>query len=760
MASNQIKKVFAPAAFGKNFMNNTLKTIPFSALNCIGASALFRKLNKNKVLIVMYHGVSDSPTSLFCWWQLPFKKFEWQINFLKKNYTILPLREVAEKLDRNEKLPDNVAVITFDDGYRNNYTVAYPLLKKLGIPATIFLATNFIGNKKLLWPDQLYIILRETKKQKLDLTKYGWGVFDLSTLELKREAVDQIGDYFKTVSLDEKYKILGKIKSDLEEEQPLKGLPDFEMLSWEEVETMTKEGLVDFAAHTCSHEILSRLHTPVLRDEIINSCKKVQQGNEQVMFAYTNGRPQDFDRRAKSVLKEINALCAVTTISGLNSSSEDLYELKRISIGDDIDEVNFQLLCSGFIDFFKIQALKPNASFHETTLPQEKITVVLLTDCLVHLAGGAEKQIFELVKGLDKSKYNVFVASLESYGQAPRDLIEAVGGHLEVFRVVRIYGLTGLIQGIKFFRFLKKNKVDILQTYHFSSDIWGAFWGRLARVPIIMSNRRDMGFWRSFFHIWTYRLVNKWVKKVIVNASPMRDHFIRTEGLPFDKFEVIYNGVELPEIHKLPSNEEIRSKFKISKDDIVFMHVANFKPVKGHTYLLKAFKEVLSHHPNTRLFLIGEDTTNGAIHALANELGITNQVVFIGKHPDVKSLLPAADICLLPSLSEGMSNSILEYMATAKPVIATNVGGNPELIDDGVHGILVEKENIPQLRDAMLKLITDPALRNTMGNNGLEKVRRYFSMNAMIANYERLYSSFSVFVCCSLNESLFSVAIL
>jgi glycosyltransferase involved in cell wall biosynthesis len=345
---------------------------------------------------------------------------------------------------------------------------------------------------------------------------------------------------------------------------------------------------------------------------------------------------------------------------------------------------------------------------------------------------------------------------LESYGQAPRVLIKEAGAKLFTFRVVRIYGITGLIQGFKFFRFLRDNKVDILQSYHFSSDIWGAFWGRLARVPVIISNRRDMGFWRSFVHVLTYRLVNRSVNKVVVNASAMRDHFIKTEGLSFDKFEVIYNGVELPDPKEIPSPEEVRSQFSISKEDVVLMHVANLKPIKGHSYLLKAFKGVLAQHPHVKLFLIGEDATNGSVRLLAEELGIVEHVFFVGKHPDVKVMLPAADICLLPSLSEGMSNAILEYMAAGKPVIATNVGGNPELIDHGFNGILVEKENSQQLQDAILKLIADPRLREKMGNNGLEKVRRLFSMNAMVSNYERLYSSINLFIFLSyLNDVAF-----
>src|ERR1700691_386278 len=126
-----------------------------------------------------------------------------------------------------------------------------------------------------------------------------------------------------------------------------------------------------------------------------------------------------------------------------------------------------------------------------------KTNIVLLTDCLADLAGGAEKQIYELAGRLDKSKYNVFVVSLDCWGKASRELIESTGSQLNIFRVVRIYGISGLVQGIRFYNFLRQNQIKIILTYHFSSDMWGTFWGHLAGVPVIMSNRRDMGFWRN-----------------------------------------------------------------------------------------------------------------------------------------------------------------------------------------------------------------------------------------------------------------------
>lgn len=364
------------------------------------------------------------------------------------------------------------------------------------------------------------------------------------------------------------------------------------------------------------------------------------------------------------------------------------------------------------------------------------INIVLVSDCIANLTGGAEKQIYELAKRLDKNKYNVTVISLDCLGQADGGWFTSVGCKYERFRVVRIYGLSGLLQGIRFYNFLKKEKISIIQTYHFSSDIWATFWGKLAGVPVIISNRRDMGFLRKPVHVHAYRWVNRWVSKIVVVSNSIRDMVITTEGEPSEKIEVIYNGVELPANPAAPALAEL-------KDHIVIMHVASLSPVKGHLFLLEAFKKILVKFKNVKLVLIGEDMLNGSLQKQADQMGLKDNVLFLGERKDVSSLLTIADICVLPSLSEGMSNAILEYMAAAKPVIATNVGGNPELVKDGYNGLLVQKEDAEGLKEALLTLIQDKEKSRIMGLNGLSKVKQEFTMEAMIAHYEVLYEKTS-----------------
>ena len=382
-----------------------------------------------------------------------------------------------------------------------------------------------------------------------------------------------------------------------------------------------------------------------------------------------------------------------------------------------------------------------------------KKRIVLLTDCLADLAGGAEKQIFELARGLDKNAYEVHVVSLDCYGQASVELIESTGSLLHTFRVVRVYGLSGLIQGLRFFKFLKNNRIDILLTYHFSSDMWGTFWGHLAGVKTIISNRRDMGFWRNGLHIAAYKLMNHWVNKIVTVSASIKDLVIKEEGVAAERIEVIYNGIELDSRFRGNDNrsfgndnspfgsdnrhlsQELRNQLERKRNDILIMHVANLKPVKGHYYLLEAFAGVVTQFPDAKLILVGRDELDGQLQNLAQKLNISDKVVFMGKRENVKDLLVLADICVLPSLSEGMSNAILEYMLAGKPVIATNVGGNPELVRHDFNGLLVEKENVQQLKEALLKLLGDKDKRRVLGQNGFSRVKSEFSMKTMLEHY-------------------------
>jgi glycosyltransferase involved in cell wall biosynthesis len=169
--------------------------------------------------------------------------------------------------------------------------------------------------------------------------------------------------------------------------------------------------------------------------------------------------------------------------------------------------------------------------------------------------------------------------------------------------------------------------------------------------------------------------------------------------------------------------------------------VANLIHYKGHAHVLRAFGELLPRYPTLTLLLAGEGPEERRLRDLASALGLGSQVIFLGSHPDVPGLLRASDISLLYSDQEGFSNAILESMAAGLPVVASNVGGNPEAVADGVTGVIVPAAQPQALATALRPLLDNPTLATTMGARGRERAAREFSMPAMIRNLERAYET-------------------
>jgi L-malate glycosyltransferase len=366
--------------------------------------------------------------------------------------------------------------------------------------------------------------------------------------------------------------------------------------------------------------------------------------------------------------------------------------------------------------------------------------IVFLTDCLVsNEAGGAERSIFELTKRINKQQFDVTIASLDWGGTTPQKHIESLGCRLAVFPVQRIYGLSGIREGFRFYRFLKSQKVHILQTYHFGSDIWGGLIAHLAGVPIIISSRRDRGFWRKKHHIACYRWINRWVSKICVVSNAVKEMVVEEEGVHPDKVKVIYNGVDINNYRSTAQNFDLRKQLGLSNEDIVLISVGNLRPVKGHANLLKALKKVMETRSSTKLLLVGEGEEEQPLRRLAKELNVEKNVLFLGQRGDVKDLLNMSDIGVLTSLSEGMSNALLEYMAMTKPVVATNVGGNKDNVVHGITGFLVPPQNEQAFAEALIKLVNDTALRQNMGLAGRQRVEDHFHIEKTVQQYENIY---------------------
>lgn len=283
----------------------------------------------------MYHRFSDKNEPF----KVNQKVFENQIQFLRKKYNFISLTHYAEFLNgQKTDLPNNPIIITIDDGFKDNYDFAYPVLKKYSIPATIFITFDFINDKKWLWFNKLKYILQQTKYKTFNFqlgshTKQ----FYLNSVESQRNARLTIFNYCKSIRSSEIDVLLNHLSETLKVPTPAQSSGDFLPLTWEQIKEMQKSH-IEFGSHTCSHPILSKMKYDQLKKEIILSRKEISLkiGSEVSSFCYPVGTPEDINDDVIQITKEAGYSCAVTTIPGSNHVRKiNRFLLKRIPITTD-----------------------------------------------------------------------------------------------------------------------------------------------------------------------------------------------------------------------------------------------------------------------------------------------------------------------------------------------------------------------------------------------------------------------------------------
>lgn len=319
--------------------------VPLAELADVGSRAWPGR--SDQLAIFMYHGVVERPLLPFCWHQLSLKAFERQLRWIKRYMAPLPLEEALDRLAQNT-LPPRACAVTFDDGYRSVRDLAFPLLRELAVPATVFLITDLVGTHEVPWPDRLYLAVRSSRAGELDGSRLGLGRMPLTTPHARRRALAQTLDALKSCAVPEKNQILEQWLGALgaaDAPEPA----EFQMLDWEDVRALGASGLVGFGAHTTRHEILSQLTDADVASSIRNSHELLSRRLPQVprVFAYPNGRAQDFDARAQAALRGLHVPFALSTVQGLARQESDALALPRINVGSDLPFALFRLRARG-----------------------------------------------------------------------------------------------------------------------------------------------------------------------------------------------------------------------------------------------------------------------------------------------------------------------------------------------------------------------------------------------------------------------------
>lgn len=299
-----------------------------------------RGQNKKNAVILLYHGVTDSSSAgieNYSKKHITARDFSRQMNFIKRNNTVLSLYELIKHIQNGLPFPEYSVVVTFDDGFENNYTVALPILKKYGIPATFFLSVGFIGKRDLFWVDQLEHAVNMAKMPSVTVAiKSKKTAFDIRNNSKKIKFVNLIKKYFKSLSEDTRKKKLNEIlkllKADLGSAERV---INYRKLTWDQVRKMSGSDLVSLGAHSMTHAKLSEITNRRLKDEIIGSKYILESriGKKVDLFSYPEGQSADYSEEVIRVLKKSGYICSPSAICGYNSPSEDLFHLKRVFVG-------------------------------------------------------------------------------------------------------------------------------------------------------------------------------------------------------------------------------------------------------------------------------------------------------------------------------------------------------------------------------------------------------------------------------------------
>jgi glycosyltransferase involved in cell wall biosynthesis len=357
---------------------------------------------------------------------------------------------------------------------------------------------------------------------------------------------------------------------------------------------------------------------------------------------------------------------------------------------------------------------------------------------------GAQVHLGQLASAIDREAFEPEVVCLLAGGPVA-DGLRSDGVPVEVLGLGRLYAPRALAGLLRLARRLRSRRVDVLHTYLVSANVYGTLAGRLAGVGAVVTSRRDMGFSRnSRLRLVEEWLVNPLVDKVVAVSPAVAEATRRERGLRDDQVVTIPNGVDLERFDaaRHPRSEaraQALREWGLADDEVAVGAIGHLSPVKGHADLLEAAARIVARHPRTRFFVVGDGPLRAELEAHARRLGLGERVVFAGVREDVARVLALLDVVVLPSHTEGLSNVVLEAMAMARPLVATAVGGNPDVLRDGVSGLLVPARDPEALAAAVVELLEDPEKARAMGCEARRVVEREFGRKRMVEAHEALY---------------------
>lgn len=351
--------------------------------------------------------------------------------------------------------------------------------------------------------------------------------------------------------------------------------------------------------------------------------------------------------------------------------------------------------------------------------------------------GGTEQVIRQLVTGSNALGIQSEILCIDGHIGAVGELLQEQG--IPIHAVARKPGFDlGLVRAVR--DHIKMRDIDIAHCHQYTPYLYGFLGAMGTRAKVVMTEH-------GRFHPDRYRRKAMFVNPVIALCTPAivaisdatRYALSRYEYMPLGKIQVIYNGIQGLE-YNAEAVAQVREQFGIPSDAYVVGTVSRLDPVKNQPMMLRAFKRFLQGAPNAWLLMVGDGPDRAALEALAQELGINSRVIFTGFKTKPVDFLAALDLFLLSSFTEGTSMTLLEAMSLGIPAVVTDVGGNPEIVEQGLTGLLTPSDDDRAFADAMMSLYRAPERASVMSKECRKRFEQRFSAATMAGQYRDLYN--------------------
>ncbi|MBC8876213.1 MAG: glycosyltransferase family 4 protein [Planctomycetes bacterium] len=369
----------------------------------------------------------------------------------------------------------------------------------------------------------------------------------------------------------------------------------------------------------------------------------------------------------------------------------------------------------------------------------DKINVLFLMDEFATPCAGSEQHLLYLLRRLPRESLRVHFAVLGDVSDEHSRLFP--DEPIVLGRGYRFSPANAVKRLVRLARVIRSLHIDVVHAFFQSSETAALLATRLARQGKVLGVRRDEGFWHTRRTLWQARVMRLLRAEYAANCGAAKESAVHNEWLPTDRITIIPNPLSTERLAQGLCNVALPESLGIRNGEQVVGIVATLRPVKDHPTFLHAARSVLRRFPHARFLVVGRQLPEyfDGLRSLAGELEIDKQISWVGSVENPVTVLPHCDVGVLSSSSEGLSNALIEYASVGVPTVATDVGGNSEVVEEGRTGFLVPAGSPEPMADRICKLLSDSALRETFGENARRHAELRFSEKKVLEEYVNLY---------------------